>query len=125
MRLGWALVVAATLTAWAAQSSLVMLNLPAPTLSEGAPGVSGARRPALVVVIDGLGADAAAGLPALARLGGNNAWAGLRSEPPTISSAQYVASLTGVGPVDSGVRTNLGPRRSPHDTVMAGVRGRG
>jgi hypothetical protein len=123
MRLGWALLVAAAASMGAAYATLEMLNLRAPTVTAGVAGVSATPRPALVVVIDGLGADEAARLPALAAPDG--AWVELSAEPPTFSSAQYVAFLTGVGPVDSGVRTNLRPRRSPLDTVMAGVRARG
>lgn len=125
MRLVWALLLAAAGLAWAAQSSVVMLNLPAPTLAVGAPSPAvGPPRRVLVMVIDGLGADAAAALP-LEALGSPRASVDLRAEPPTFSSAQYVAFLTGVGPVDSGVRTNQDPRRTPLDSVVAAVRARG
>jgi hypothetical protein len=116
--------VAAAASLAAAHRSLVTLNLPVPTFSAGAPGVRSTARPALVIVIDGLGGEEAARLPALTRLPGA-AWVDLRAEPPTFSSPQYLAFLTGVGPVDSGVRNNLDVRRSPLDTVMAGVRARG
>jgi hypothetical protein len=121
MRLAWALLIAAAASMAAAYATLDRLNLPAPTFGASAPGVASTARPALVVVIDGLGADAAAELVKLP----DSAWVELSAEPPTFSAVQYVAFLTGVGPVDSGVRTNLRPRRSSLDTVMAGVRARG
>jgi hypothetical protein len=55
MRLAWALLVAAAASMAAAYVTLDRLNLPAPTFSAGAPGVASTARPALVVLIDGLG----------------------------------------------------------------------
>src|SRR4051794_25911150 len=115
--------------AWAGYLSLAMLNLPAPVIDTAAAGPVGAAfrppRRVLLVVIDGLGQDAAAAVPAIAALGERGAWVDLAALPPTFSSAQYVAFLTGVGPVDSGVRTNLRPRRTALDSVVNRVCARG
>src|SRR5207245_2514580 len=70
-----------------------------------APAVTPRRR-VLLVVVDGLRADVAETLPALGRLSRAGARAELWADPPTLSSAQYVALLTGVAPRDSGRRSN-------------------
>src|SRR5688572_28714736 len=86
------LVAAAGGLAWAGYLSLVMLNLPAPVIAAGDAGALAELAPAspgrlLVVVVDGLGHDAAARVPEIAALGGRGAWVELLAEPPTFSSA--------------------------------------
>jgi hypothetical protein len=127
MRLAGVLILAAAALAGATWSSLVAMNLSAPTMELRAPSPPppGLPRRVLVVVIDGLGGGPAADVPELAALGRRGAWVEMLAEPPTFSSAQYVAFLTGVGPVDSGVRTNMHPRRTPLDSVVAAVRRQG
>ena len=124
-----ALVLLAAALAAMIWGSVARLNLPGPTIDADdvatpAPAVT-PPRPVLVVVIDGLGASAARAVPELAALAARGAWVDLAAEPPTFSAAQYVAFLTGVGPPDSGVRTNLRPRRTPLDSVVARVRAAG
>jgi hypothetical protein len=124
-----ALVLLAAALAAVIWGSVARLNLPGPTIDADdvatpAPAVT-PPRPVLVVVIDGLGASAARAVPELAALAARGAWVDLAAEPPTFSAAQYVAFLTGVGPPDSGVRTNLRPRRTPLDSVVARVRAAG
>jgi hypothetical protein len=82
-----------------------------------AAGDAPSPRPVMLVVIDGLRADVAARLPFLSQLadGGGRAWT--FADPPTISSAQYVALLAGVPPRDSGVRTNETLRAAGVDDV--------
>ena len=112
--------------------SLAMLTLPQPTIDVSVPRARVVRarpvtqrRPLLVILVDGLGADAAAAQPELAALVRRGASVDLEAEPPTFSSPQYVAFLTGVGPFDSGVRTNLRLARTPLDSVMDAVRADG
>jgi hypothetical protein len=104
------------------------LDLPAPL----APAVDGpvvaaaggqpSPRLVLLVVIDGLRADVAATLPFLSQLADGGARAWTFADPPTISSAQYVALLAGVPPRDSGVRTNETPRVAGVDDVALRAR---
>jgi hypothetical protein len=110
------------------------LNLPAPvigTLSPvGRPPPFRPARPArparvLLVVIDGLRADVARSLPFLAELAKVGGRARLWADPPTYSTAQYVALLTGVPPRDSGVRTNATIRPAGVDDVARSARDAG
>lgn len=106
--------------------SLAALNLPAPVLDPAAVGTSEAAvtppRRVLLIVADGLRADVAAELPAIQAIGARGARAILGMDPPTFSSAQYVAILTGVPPALSGVRTNARPRPVGLDSVVDRVR---
>jgi hypothetical protein len=75
------------------------------------------RRRVLLVLVDGLRADVASQLPFLRDLAAGGARADLWVDPPSFSSPQYVALLTGVPPRDSGVRTNRNPRPVLLDNV--------
>jgi hypothetical protein len=101
------------------------LNLPAPVIGQvasSAPAVTPRRR-VLLVVLDGLRADRAKELPFLQELARTGASARLWAEPPTYSTAQYVALLAGVPPAVSGVRTNQTIRPAGVDDVALRVRG--
>ncbi|HEY7375194.1 MAG TPA: alkaline phosphatase family protein [Polyangia bacterium] len=107
------------------------LDLAAPLAPEGAGPVAAAAgaqpspRLTLLVVIDGLRADVAATLPFLSQLADGGARAWTLADPPTISSAQYVALLAGVPPRDSGVRTNESLRAAGVDDVALRARAAG
>jgi Type I phosphodiesterase / nucleotide pyrophosphatase len=107
-------------SARAALQATASLNLPRaltePASQPAAPPVT-PRRAVLLVLIDGLRADVASQLPFLRELTGAGARADLWVDPPSFSSPQYVALLTGVPPRDSGVRTN----RSPHQVLLDNV----
>lgn len=84
-------------------------------------------RPALarrvwVALVDGLGADAAAALPTVKRLGDGGARIALESELPTFSAPNFVALTTGVPPIWSGVRTNGARAHVPLDDLPAAAR---
>lgn len=64
-----------------------------------------ARR-VLVVVVDGLGYEAAAALDPLADLRDAGAFRELRAEFPTFTSPAITSMVVGLGPRDSGVRLN-------------------
>jgi hypothetical protein len=114
--------------AWtAAVHARIDWNLPAPLVPfRGGSGPSPAtRRALLIVLVDGLRADEAQRLPALQRLAAGGASADLLIEGPTFSSAQYVALLTGVPPMDSGIRNNSALRPVGLDSLPAQLRAQG
>jgi hypothetical protein len=107
--------------------SLATLNLGASTVDalvgrRVAASAVTPRRKLLVVVVDGLRADVAARLPFLSQLARDGATADLTADLPTYSTAQYVSILTGVPPLDSGVRTNSGIHATRLDSVPRRVR---
>jgi hypothetical protein len=63
-------------------------------------------RRVVLVILDGMRADRASGLPVLDALRARGAWREVESSFPTISIPQYWAMLSGVEPVLSGARTN-------------------
>jgi hypothetical protein len=103
------------------------LDLPAPRIGavEVGPAPTVERARVLLVVIDGLRADVAEKLPFLGELRAAGAHAQLWADPPTYSAAQYVALLTGVPPVDSGVRSNETLRPAGVDDVARRARAAG
>ncbi len=75
----------------------------------------------LVILLDGLRSDVAHALPNLNAIAARGAETEIEIVPPTISSPQYVAFLTGVAPADSGVRSNSGLYRIALDNVALRV----
>src|SRR5262245_26575685 len=94
---------------------LKQLNDPRPVLASAPPVLMPAQRRlarrVVLVILDGLRADASRGLPALDALRARGVDAVAHSHFPTISAPNYVSILAGVPPRDSGVRTNdyVGP----------------
>jgi hypothetical protein len=82
-------------------------------------------RRAVLVIADGLTLEAAAGLPVLARIRSAGVTATASAAGPTFSTPSYATWLSGLDPVDSGVRTNRyqGPLRL--DSVLARARAAG
>lgn len=96
-------------------------ELAAPPADEPATG----KGRVLFVVTDGLRMDTAWEQPFLGELRARGAVAELWVDPPSYSSAQYVSFLTGVPPVDSGVRTNVNLPRVLLDNIPRQVRATG
>ncbi|MES1204887.1 MAG: alkaline phosphatase family protein [Pseudomonadota bacterium] len=105
------------------------LNLTAPVVAPIAtpPPTPHAPRHArtLLVVIDGLRADVADTLPFINEVARRGNRTRLLADPPTYSTAQYVALLAGVPPRDSGVRTNETIRPAGVDDVALRARAGG
>ena len=112
---------------WMAQSGaqhfVPRLNLDEPPLARVAPVISPAGPPlsrrVVLVIIDGLGANAAHDLPALDLLRARGIDARARSHFPTLSRPNYSAMLTGIEPRWSGVRTNDYDHALPLDSLVA------
>jgi hypothetical protein len=117
-----------TAAAWsAAVHARIDWNLPSALLpfrvgSGPAPSI---RRSLLIILVDGLRADEAKRLSGLQRLAAEGASADLWIDGPTFSSPQYVALLTGVPPIDSGIRNNSALRLVGLDSLPAELRAQG
>src|SRR5262249_21994147 len=84
-----------------------------------APARGRLTRKLVLVILDGLRADRATGLPVLDSLRARGASRELASTFPTISIPQYWAMLSGVEPALSGARTNSYRQFPlPHDSLI-------
>ena len=94
-----------------------------PTLP--APPVTERSRRVILVVVDGLSESRSHDLPFIDALAGQGVRGVARAELPTMSRPNYVALMTGVPPVHSGVRGNGTDRVVELDSLFTRVRSAG